>query len=515
MGEIGFLDLFAGCGGLSLGLEQAGLKLVTAVERSPMAAESHFKNFHLYDRDWDQPLWDEVLASSSGGSFAKQVHHKIVVGDIRDLRTDAEAMSLLKELAPDVVVGGPPCQGFSMAGRRDPGDERNALPWAFLDFVDYLNPKAVVIENVVGINRAFASRGGVESPFSQLRTALERTGIDRGGPGYLVQPVEVNARHFGVPQNRPRMMLIAVRRDLPAAREAEASGAPVDVPWRSVDAFQSLIEETKPMFGHRLVPVVGSQVEGDEPTQVHSAMEALADLDRNGYSLRSNSPRYGTKGFRFARQMRGATPRTNQQGWWDWRGFLRWLRVSVRSQHQKDSPPNHISRNHSERVIQRFDLYHFFADKGIPNTVLGLPSRAADEDDARQQVAAALGPHARNKPDRQFMSAEDCDLVDVVMRLATRKHSQRVVDADEPAPTVLTLPDDYVHPIEPRVMTVRELARFQSFPDWFEFRSKETTGSNRRQFEVPQYSQVGNAVPPLMAKAVGLLLVDLLEGSEA
>jgi len=513
MGDIKFLDLFAGCGGFSLGLEQAGLKLVAAVERSPMAAESHFKNFHLRDQAWDQPLWDEVLASSSGGSFAKQVHYGTVVGDVCDLLDDDEAMSLLKELAPEVLVGGPPCQGFSMAGKRDPGDQRNDLPWAFLRFVDYLDPKAVVIENVVGINRAFAARGGVEAPFSQLRTALEQTGIERGGPGYLVQPVEVNARHFGVPQNRPRMMLIGVRRDLPVAREAEASGEPFDVTWRSVDAFNDLLDGQEPVFGHRLVPVVGSQVEGDESTQVHSAMEALADLDRNGYSLPHHSPRYGTKGLRFACQMRGVTPRTNREDWWNWRDLLRRVRVLARPQHPSGSPPNHIPRNHSERVIQRFDLYHFLADKGIPNTVLGLPSRAVDDDEARLQVADVLGDHATESPDRQFMTTEDDDLVDVVMRLATRKHSQRVVDAGEPAPTVVTLPDDYIHPIEPRIMTVRELARFQSFPDWFEFRSKETTGSDRRRFEVPQYSQVGNAVPPLMAKAIGQLLVDLLEDS--
>jgi DNA (cytosine-5)-methyltransferase 1 len=97
------------------------------------------------------------------------------------------------------------------------------------------------------------------------------------------------------------------------------------------------------------------------------------------------------------------------------------------------------------------------------------------------------------------------------MRLGTRKHSQKVVDKNKPAPTVVTLPDDYVHPTEPRVMTVRELARFQSFPDWFEFRSKETTGGRRRKFEVPQYTQVGNAVPPLMAQAIGELLVKLLD----
>ena len=161
-------------------------------------------------------------------------------------------------------------------------------------------------------------------------------------------------------------------------------------------------------------------------------------------------------------------------------------------------------------MVERFDLYRFFADEGIPNTVLGLPARIADEAKAREAVADALGDHANALPNRDFVSDGDHDLVDVVMRLATLKHTQRVVDADEPAPTVVTLPDDYVHPFESRIMTVRELARLQSFPDWFEFRSKETTGSHRRKVEVPQYTQVGNAVPPLMAQAIGELLFRVL-----
>jgi DNA (cytosine-5)-methyltransferase 1 len=74
----------------------------------------------------------------------------------------------------------------------------------------------------------------------------------------------------------------------------------------------------------------------------------------------------------------------------------------------------------------------------------------------------------------------------------------------------VSLPDDFVHPVEPRVPTVRELARFQSFPDSFEFRAKETTGAHRRRFEVPQYTQVGNAVPPLLARALGVHLHAIL-----
>ena len=78
----------------------------------------------------------------------------------------------------------------------------------------------------------------------------------------------------------------------------------------------------------------------------------------------------------------------------------------------------------------------------------------------------------------------------------------------EPAPAQLTIPDDLCHyDLEhPRTLTVREMARFQSFPDWFEFRSKVTTGGKMRKFETPQYTQVGNAVPPLLAKSLGEII---------
>jgi DNA (cytosine-5)-methyltransferase 1 len=102
------------------------------------------------------------------------------------------------------------------------------------------------------------------------------------------------------------------------------------------------------------------------------------------------------------------------------------------------------------------------------------------------------------------------DLVDLAYSLATKKHSQKVLAWRAPARTVVTLPDDYVHPLEPRIFTVREMARFQGFPDQFEFLGKETTGSDRRRFEVPQYSQVGNAVSPWLALAVGRMMRRIL-----
>src|SRR5690606_11481164 len=88
-------------------------------------------------------------------------------------------------------------------------------------------------------------------------------------------------------------------------------------------------------------------------------------------------------------------------------------------------------------------------------------------------------------------------------RLGMLKHRTVPMSPTQPAPTLTTLPDDIVHYSDPRILTVRESARLQSFPDWFTFHGKYTTGGDRRKVECPRYTQVGNAVPSLLAKAIG------------
>ncbi|HGY10860.1 MAG TPA: DNA cytosine methyltransferase, partial [Desulfobacterales bacterium] len=89
------------------------------------------------------------------------------------------------------------------------------------------------------------------------------------------------------------------------------------------------------------------------------------------------------------------------------------------------------------------------------------------------------------------------------------KSGTKKVSKDEPAPTLTTLPDDYIHYQEPRVFTVREFARIQSFPDWYEFKGRYTTGGKLRIKQTPRYTQVGNAIPPLFAETVGHSLKEI------
>jgi DNA (cytosine-5)-methyltransferase 1 len=108
-------------------------------------------------------------------------------------------------------------------------------------------------------------------------------------------------------------------------------------------------------------------------------------------------------------------------------------------------------------------------------------------------------------------------LIKYLGSVATKKQTQRALLADRPAPAALSIPDDacHYHPSLQRTLTVREMARFQSFPDRFEFRSKITTGGKMRRYEVPQYTQVGNAVPPLLGRALGKTIINILAKTNA
>jgi DNA (cytosine-5)-methyltransferase 1 len=98
--------------------------------------------------------------------------------------------------------------------------------------------------------------------------------------------------------------------------------------------------------------------------------------------------------------------------------------------------------------------------------------------------------------------------------LGMQKIRQIPMDGSTPAPTLTTLPDDIIHYDRPRILSVRECARLQSFPDWFVFRGKYTTGGLRRRTECPRYTQVGNAVPPLLAESLGAALITHLSAAD-
>ena len=367
-------------------------------------------------------------------------------------------MTRLQEENLDLVVGGPPCQGFSLAGRRDPSDVRNLLPWQYLEFVELTNPKAVVIENVVGMNQRFDAE--TESAFSQLKIALEKT-----GEKYVVQAVLVNAKHYGAPQHRPRLMLIALREDIAKSKNIIATAEI----WKS--DFVDIVHSVPPLAP---TPTVQS-------TELETVRTAVSDL-------KLNAPERATK-------------------------YVSKLNKKFGSVTRKRAPKtklNHVERNHNERTIQRFRLYQYLETCGIKRNVVSLAAGAMEDVTGIIRARLETAQYPAQSPDSTVLALDEDELVRLIISLSTKKHSQKVLAWNEPARTVVTLPDDYVHPSEPRIFTVREMARFQGFPDSFEFLGKETTGAHRRKIEVPQYSQVGNAVSPWLSAAVGKTLHELL-----
>ena len=478
-----FIDLFAGCGGLSLGLSWAGFRGLLSVERSPMAAESYYHNLVKRIPGDDVSFWqryaegapqeDEntrVRRQLEAGLFVggiqpllerhEKILRQVISAKIRQFKTDGEV---------DLIAGGPPCQGFSMAGRRVANDSRNRMPWHFLEFVEMFKPKFVLIENVTGIRLKFVKHGG-EAVADQLRIALEQK-----GPGYTSQVMLLNAHHFGVPQHRPRTVIVGIRNDLATKFKIESTW-PF---WKSKFA-----EEIDHLQRVKLAP---RPIRQADCTHVKDAFQ---DLNNRGY--------LGVKPLGYSAEMRK-------------------LRDVPAKTDAPNSLLNHVLRNHCDRVERRFRLYQTLRANRIDEQLVMHAAKANGHvrDQVRRLVDQAIESSGARfpmrSPDGELVLHSREQVVTVLLECRTKKHSQRALSPDSPSPTVMTLPDDFVHHEHARTLTVREMARLQSFPDSFEFRSKETTGGHRRREEVPQYSQVGNAVPPLMAEAIGKQFIELLK----
>jgi DNA (cytosine-5)-methyltransferase 1 len=406
-----FVDLFAGCGGLSLGLMAAGWKGLFAVEQDSLAFET-LKHNLVDDRGhglrYDWPSWLEKSPAEIS-KFITQ-HRKQLAG--------------LKGKV-SLLAGGPPCQGFSLAGRRKTNDPRNALFKHYVTLVEILAPTFLLLENVKGISLAFrksaTGKGGSRrsKPFSdRIKKSLE-------GAGYAVHTQLIRAMDVGVPQFRPRYILLAIRKDV-------LKGKPQFDPFSDFKARRKLFLKTKGLPVKRPVTV----------------RQAISDLETAGATLVEcvDSPRF--------KQIQYTRPRSNYQ---------RLLHGTLNG-----TAPNSLRlAQHTDEVEKRFGQIISTCRKGV-------------------QLNAA---------DRK--------------RFGLKKHCVVPLDPARPSHTLTTLPDDFLHYSEPRILTVREYARLQSFPDWYAFRGKYTTGGDRRLRECPRYTQAGNAVPPFLAEFLGHLVKDL------
>ena len=405
-----FIDLFAGCGGLSLGLEQAGFFPLYVNELNKDALETY-----LINRDQHFPHLRERFFSND----IKSVIYKR--GFFGGLFNDFEEKfgRNFKSHPVDLVVGGPPCQGFSGIGiRRSYSVDKKQLPsnHLFQDmafFVHKIKPKIFLFENVRGLLKSkWTSTGQGGEIFQDV------LGTFKNIPNYNVKYKLIHAKDYGVPQNRPRVLIIGIRKDL----SPKVSG--------SDDALES-----------GFLP---------EPSYDYpDLLDVLSDLVDKKFEYGGETKKYPSK------------PNT------PWQENIRKEFDSTRVSLKGDKLTEHEYSNHSTRVREKFG--YMISNKG-----------------------------------------------EIPEHLKTKKFAQRLLPKrwgkKGPTITATSLPDDFVHFSQARSLTVREWARLQTFPDWYQFSGKRTTGGIRRagnpresifDREVPKYTQIGNAVPVKLAYEIG------------
>ena len=401
-----YIDLFSGCGGLSLGLGNAGWKGIFAIEKDSMAFET-FKH-NLIDGKYNHFNWPKWLPQKATTIQAVLKNHK----------KELEALSG----KVDLIAGGPPCQGFSLAGQRNPNDPRNKLSNQYMKMVEIVNPKYLVLENVRGFNSVFKDAKGIKGkiPYSMIvKEKLEKL-------GYTVFNDYVNTQEFGVPQQRTRFIMIGIRNDIVQSE---------------INPFQTL-EELKPVF-------LKNKGLSNKPVSVKSA---ISDLEVSSSTLvyHSGSEKNGFKKIKYV------PPKKLN-------AYQKIMRKGLNG-----SQPNGLRLpRHKETTIEKFKLIQKICRPGL----------------------------ALNDEEKLI--------------IGTKKQSTSVLNPKTPSNTLTTLPDDLLHYSDPRILTVRESARIQSFPDDFVFKGKYTTGGKERTKECPRYTQVGNAVPPMLGEVLGLLIVSL------
>lgn len=392
-----YIDLFAGCGGLSLGLYNAGCRGIFAVEKSKDAFLTLNKNLITTVHHFQWPEW-----------LPKKNH------DIYDLIKNYKDNLIQLRGSVDLLVGGPPCQGFSLAGKRNANDLRNRLFGAYMQFVRLVCPDTLVFENVHGFTVPFQhNESDKQYAYSdRIRRALQQE-------GYSVESRLIDVSQYGVPQKRTRFILIASK---------------VINPDR---AFQ-LLEQNRGRF----------LIEKNIP-QTISVRDAIGDLCKS----------------------HGQTECP------DFPGFYSGIYGPITSRYQQ------LMRQVQNGMVPNSHRFSKHRD----DTIAMFNKLMLDSDQPKRYTPS-------NFPD-------------------LKKRGVTVLKGDYVCSTVTSIPDDFVHYCEPRIPTVRELARIQSFPDWYEFCGKYTTGGDRRKLEVPRYTQVANAVPPLFAEQIGRVLEELINNA--
>lgn len=435
------IDLFCGAGGCSEGLIQSGFHILFSSDISDMV-ELTYKHRH------------EQLGLIQGkNTWFERADIKNLKG--KDIKKHIKSLEIFKgeKSIPqiDLMIGGPSCQGFSRCGRRDKKDPRNLLFGEYVRIIKEMKPKYIVLENVEGfMDMQFIEYKGLptkEQPEGEIYPDGTTTPVilrkELKKIGYeTLEPRILNAADYGVPQRRNRVIFIGYKKGLKKPS--------YPAPTHNSTNYLTLKEAIGDL-------IVDNNIKNKVNTQLST------------YQIESRD---------------GRTP-----------SIITGKPISNDDQLQNLELPSA-----TDVVLERFSLFK----EGESGTLLRKRVILEGIDISNKPNLVALcSKELMKKPEEiieMFKAGGVSDTaVDVLL---TKKNIRQRWKADEPSATVVTIPDDYINPWEERTFSVREMARCQSFDDSFVFFGKRTTGGLKRRTEVPQCTQVGNAVPPLLAKAV-------------
>jgi DNA (cytosine-5)-methyltransferase 1 len=298
--------------------------------------------------------------------------------------------------------------------------------------------------------QVFVKQSGKEKEFEDILSHIRLYNIE--------QPYIALASNYGVPQNRERVLFIGCRKD------------------------------------QKLITKIAPTVKGTEKVTV---FEALHDLDFIG----NDEEKYNYEKTMTIEKKAGSQNK---------------LTALVKKRRTDGVPDANKGLTYAEwsrsgRLNGRF--------KNAKNPI--YVRNFEEYNDPSSHLVAPLHNHKTSKQNDEvikrldvILKTGDYDLAKKELKkigLDSEKRNYNVLKADSQSPTVMTMPDDYIHYSSPRALTVREMARLQSFDDSFVFQGKRSTGGNKRKSEVPQFTLVGNAVPPLLARAIATEIINSID----
>lgn len=386
------LDLFSGAGGFSLGFKLAGCQVIGSVEADEWAAETFAYN--LKDA-------------------------KVIVEDIRQI-SDSDFLEKFSDEKPDIIVGGPPCQGYSVCTKNagDPKDPRNSLFRDFIRIGKLFNPEYLIMENVPNLVKAKTDSN--KSVIAIIKKELEEL-------NYRVYWKVLEAIEYGIPQIRRRLFILASKRTL-------------SKPFPEPTHYFS------------------------EAGQLHFCLEQSPTLWEAISDLPNIQAGEGKEEMEYDKEPSNA--------------YQEQMRLGSSKLY------NHVGMKHTKRTVERF-----------ASMVWG---------DSLSNVPEHLKPLKRNGKGAISSTVYD--------------QNSRRLHPNKPCHTIpASFYANFVHPYANRNFTAREGARIQSFPDWFVFQGKPTVVSQKlleregrlSEKHLCQYNQIGNAVPPLLAKAIAMHIKEI------